>query len=321
MAAISGCGRGLRLKRGCDIMGDNHTYKEGEYGMEQKNVLQFIKENFDQLTGSQKTLGKYVLDNYRKVAFMSAIELGEQVGVSDATAIRFAQAIGFKGYAEFRNSIRESLKNIDLPHNRIPQNSASLTGELNQLSQVGKTDLKNLEDFLLNLDMGKIAEGVEAIYKARAIYLMGMRLSGTIIDFLALHLRRMGFKVIQITQGGLANFEKIMDITENDLLITFSFPRYSKPTYNVILLAKEKGAKVLTITDTNTSSISIKSDIIFLVYIENDFTFFNSHVVTLELCHILLMSILEKDKERISKSLQENMQRMDVFDMDLYKGF
>ena len=287
------------------------------FNMEKKDVFQYLKENYDHLTESQKIIGKYVLDNYRDVAFMSAIELGEKVGVSDATIIRFTRSIGFNGFAEFKNSVRESIKNFDPPHERLSKNLDSLDEKNNLIMKVGRTDLKNLEDFLLNIETDKIEEGVEAIYKAHTIYLMGTRNSGIVVDFLAFRLRRMGFRVIQITQGGLVDVDKIMDITENDLLITCSFPRYSKPTYNAIILAKEKGAKVITITDNTLSCISIKSDIVFLLYIENSTLFFNSHAVTLELCNILIMSILEKDKERIYKTLKENIQAIDIFDVNL----
>jgi DNA-binding MurR/RpiR family transcriptional regulator len=284
--------------------------------MSKNDVLQDLKDNYNQLTGSQKIIGKYVLDHYREIAFLSAIELGEKVGVSDATIIRFARSIGFSGFAELRNHIRAGIKNFDSPYKRLSKSFDIFEDKNNLTMQVGKIDLKNLEDFLLNIEIEKIEKATDAISEAHNIYLIGMRSSGILIDFLALHLRRMGFKVIAISEGGIVNAEKIISITKNDLLITCSFPRYSKPTYNAIILAKTKGAKVLTITDSDFSTISINSDIVFSLRIDNS-TFFNSYIVPMELCNILIMSLLEKDKEKIYMNLKENIQSMEVFDTRL----
>ena len=284
--------------------------------MSKNDVLQELKDNYDKFTGSQKIIGKYVIDNYREVAFMSAIELAEKVGVSDATIIRFARSIGFSGFAEFKNHIREGIKDFDPPYKRLSKSYGLLDDKNNLNMQIGKTDLKNLEKFLLSLETEKIEQAVDAIYEAKTIYLMGIGTSGLVTDFLTFHLQRMGFKVIAISEGGIVNVEKIISITKDDLLILCSFPRYSKPTYNATIFARKKGAKILTITDSDLSMISRNSDIVLSVKVDNS-TFFNSYVVPMELCNILTMSILERDKEKVYKNLKENIQDLEVFDMKL----
>ncbi|MCC5464719.1 MurR/RpiR family transcriptional regulator [Pelosinus baikalensis] len=280
--------------------------------MNKNNVFLDLKENYNKLTGSQKNIGQYVLDNYKEIAFMSAIELGEKVGVSDATIIRFARSIGYSGFAELRKQIREGIKNFDPPHKRLSQSVDDLHNDNDLISQVGKKDLKNLEEFLVNFDMDKINQAVDEIYKANIIYLIGAGSSGVLIDFLALHLRRMGFRVLALSEGGVASIEKIIPITENDLLIACSFPRYSKITFGAIDFAKQKAAKILSITDSYFSTMSMNSDIVFSLKIDNS-TFFNSYVVPMELCNVLTMSILERNKEKIYVTLKENIQNMEMF--------
>ena len=104
---------------------------------------------------------------------MSAIELGNKVGVSDSTIIRFTRTIGFNGFSEFKNNIRQSIKNYDPPYKRLSKNISNFNEENNLIMQVGKSDLKNLEDFLLNIETKKIEEAVEAIYEARTIFFNG----------------------------------------------------------------------------------------------------------------------------------------------------
>jgi DNA-binding MurR/RpiR family transcriptional regulator len=284
--------------------------------MDANIVYDYLKNNYEQLTTSQKMIGEYVLENYREVAFMSAIELAEKVNVSDATIIRFSRSVGFHGFTEFRNYLKDSILNFDPPHIRLMKNYDTLSQDNNAVMDVGKTDLKNLEHFLLNLDAKKIDLAVDTISQAHTIYMFGTRNSGIIVDFLSFHLRRMGYKIIQITQSGAVTHEKIINITDNDLLITCSLPRYSKPTYQATVYAKSKNAKVMTITDHNISAISAKSDIVFALEIENS-SYFNSHVVPMELCNILIMSLLVKNKDEIYKKLKENVQGMDIFDINL----
>lgn len=283
--------------------------------MDNNIINDYLKKNYEKLTASQKMIGEYVLENYREVAFMSAIELGEKVNVSDATIIRFARSVGFQGFTEFRNYLKNSVLNYDPPHIRLMKNYDRFS-QNNTVMDFGKADLINLENFLLNLDAEKIDLAVDTINQAHTIYMFGTRNSGIIVDFLSFHLRRMGYKIIQITQGGAVTHEKIMDITEKDLLITCSLPRYSKPTYQATVYAKIRNAKVLTITDQNISAISAKSDIVFALGISNS-TYFNSHVVPMELCNILIMSLLVKNKDEIYKTLKDNVQGMDIFDINL----
>lgn len=282
--------------------------------MDKNDVLQDFKKNYQQLTESQKMIGEYVFDHYQEIAFLSASELGERVGVSDATIIRFAQSIGFKGFAELKNHIRKGLKNFASPDKRLSENLEILDEDSSR--KVGRKDFENLEYFLLNLEMEKIHQATDAMEQADTIYLMGMGSSGILVDLLTLHLRRMGFKVIAISEGGVVNVEKILPITSKDLLIACSFPRYSKSTYHTILFANKRGAETMVITDSNFSTISIQSDIVFSLEIDNS-TFFNSYIVPIELCHILIMNLLEKNKTEIYTSLKNSIQSLEVFDIRL----
>jgi len=282
--------------------------------MSKNDVLEYLKKNYDKLTDNQKIIGKYVIDNYREVAFLSAAELGERVGVSDATVIRFARSIGFSGFTEFKDSIRESIKNVDSPDVRLLKSWDSIKNKNDLILKIGKADLRNLEGFLLNIEVDKINQSVEEIYNADTIYLVGMGSSMVVAEFLGWHLKRMGFRVDPIRGGGLTLIENLAAITKKDLLIVCTFRRYSKDTYNSIVLAKKRGAKVLTITDSNLTDISINSDIVFSVAAENS-SFFNSYVVPMMLCNILLMSVLEKDRDKIYGIIKDYTKSMEAFDL------
>lgn len=285
--------------------------------IKQKNdVLNYLKDNYEHLTESQKRLGKYLLDHFKEVPFLSAAELGEKVGLSDATIIRFARSIGYKGYLDMKNSIMASIQGMASPDRRMLKSLSDLENTDDLGLQVAENDLKNLQSFLGGINMKRIENAAELIYDAETIYFIGLQDSALVIDFLLLHMRRMGFKVISITEGGLENIEKLGAVNKKDLLIACSFPRYSKTTYNAVQFAKRKGARIISFTDSELSVIGVKSEIAFAIKTDNS-GFFNSHIVTLELCNILLIKLLERNKEFVYRNLKENIEGFELFDMYL----
>lgn len=284
--------------------------------MEKHNLFQELKSNYERLTGSQKKIGKYVLDHYDQVAFMSAIELAEAVGVSDATIIRFARNIGFSGYAEFKQEMREGMKAFDSPEDRVSRSLELIEAKEDLALQTGNIDLENLRSFLQNLNLEKIQQAADAICRARHIYLAGMGTASIITQFLDLHLRRMGFHTVNISKGITISPENLVNIEGGDLLIACGFPRYSKGTYNAITFAKNKGATVVTITDSDLSALAVQSDIVLPVKIDN-ITFFNSYIVPMELCNVLIMKILERNGKAIYNMVRKNIDSLKVFDMIL----
>jgi DNA-binding MurR/RpiR family transcriptional regulator len=279
-----------------------------------QNVIFFLKENYEQLTESQKIIGKYLLDHIRGIPFLSAAELGERVGFSDATIIRFARSVGYEGYSDLKNSIIAMNQKMASPDERVLKNLADLDSLDDLGLRVAELDLKNLQDFLIGINMKRIESAVELIYNSKTIYFIGLQDSALVVDFLLLHMRRMGFDVMSITEGGLENIEKLGAVKAGDLLIACSFPRYSKTTFNAILFAKRKGARVISFTDSELSIIGVKSDIAFDIKTDNS-GFFNSHIVTLELCNILLIKLLEKNKDFVYKNLKEIIEGFELFDM------
>lgn len=284
--------------------------------MRKRALIEYIQENHDNLTESQKKLATYVIDNYNEIGFLSALELGERVGLSDATIIRFARTLGFKGFSEFKDSVRENIKEMDSPDLRLLKNWGELEDKSSVIAKISKNDLNNLQYFIMNLDMDKVERTVDEIYKAKTIYFCGLESSASVIDFLVLHMRRMGFNVMSISEGGNLNVERISNISKDDMLIVSSFPRYSKSTYQSICFAKKKNAKVMALTDNNFSKVALASDIVHVIRIENS-TFFNSHISTLEFCNVLLMSIFERNKDKIYKNLKEHTRNMEIYDLNV----
>lgn len=284
--------------------------------MQRFDLFRELKKRYDDLTGSQKKIGKYILDHYERISFMSAVELAQAVGVSDATIIRFTRTLGFEGYQQFRECLREGVHAFDSPDSRASRSMELLREKADFISRVGQIDLDNLMYFLRGLHWKKVDLAVDAIYAARQIYLVGKGSASIVTQFLELHLRRMGFPIKNIGEAAAVSPEKLVGMAQEDLLIACGFPRYSKDTYNAINFAKQRGATVLTITDSDLTALAVKSDIVLTVKVDNT-AFFHSYIVPIELCNILLLKVLERGGEAIYAKLRQNIDSLQVFDMTL----
>ena len=93
-----------------------------------------INESYSRLSKGQKLLATYITDNYDKAVFLTAARLGEVVGVSESTVVRFATHLGYKGYPEFQNALEELVRNklnsiqrMEVTYGRISQSNRSCT--------------------------------------------------------------------------------------------------------------------------------------------------------------------------------------------------
>lgn len=284
--------------------------------MRSNSIIQILKDRYAGFTDSQKKIGRYILDHYETVVFMSAVELSKAVGVSDVTVIRFVRSLGFDGFVDFKKSLREGSRIFDTPAAWLSQTLDSIGSKTEINREIYQNDLDNLSRLMADLDQEVIDKIVRTIYTVKTVYVFGMGTSAMIAAWLALHLRRMGFNTVAASEDNLDGHEKLLGITEQDALLTFSFPRYSRSSYHAILFAKQKGAARITITDSSSSILSLNSDTVVPIKIDT-VSFFNSYIAPLEFCNILIMNILAYDSETIRRKVEANMRSLNQFNTKL----
>ncbi len=280
-----------------------------------EDVLSKLKKEYQNLTDSQKKIGKYIIDNFEEIPFMSASQIGEKLDLSDASIIRFSRAIGLKGYKDLKENIKFDITTKYRADRRITKSLKRIKKKNEQIKEITNVDIENLKGFYKNIELEDIKKATELVHKSKSIYLLGARSSSIVIDLLSYHLRRMSFDIRPVTEGGLFNPEKLLNIDKDDLLIVSCFPRYTKDTKNAIDLAKSNDADVICITDSKFSEISVNCDVVFPLKVET-ITFFNSYVVPISFCNIFLMNILEYDREKVYKKfIEHNNKLLSNFDI------
>ena len=225
-----------------------------------KDILSLIQKEMNGFSKGQKRIANYILSSYDKAAFMTANKLGQTVDVSESTVVRFAAELGYDGYPAMQRALQEMIRNKLTSVQRI-QVSNDRMGQQDVLSMVLQADAENLRLTLEEVDRAAFAQVVQSIVKGRRIYILGVRSAYALSSFLGFYFNMMLENVVLVhTNSSSELFEQILRIGEGDVMIGISFPRYSKRTVRAMRYAKDRGATVIAITDSEASPLAELAD-------------------------------------------------------------
>lgn len=222
-------------------------------------LLRRIEEQYKELSKGQKRLADYIVQNYDKAVFLTAARLGKVVGVSESTVVRFATQLGYKGYPGFQRALEElvrhklnSIQRMEVTYGRISQSEI--------LESVLQSDIEKIKMTIGSLDQKAFEEAVDTIVKARKIYIIGIRSCAPLANFLCYYLNLIFDHITLVhTNSSSEIFEQMIRIGEEDVVIGISFPRYSMRTLKALEFASNRKAKVITLTDSVHSPMTIYS--------------------------------------------------------------
>lgn len=279
--------------------------------------MNVIKTKFTNLSKGQKLIAEYILKHYDKAAFMTAAKLASSVGVSESTIVRFANELGFDGYPSLQKSLQELIKTKLTTVQRLEllQNE-DLEG--NVVKGVLKSDIDNIRSTLDKIDPLTFNEIVDKLFEAKRIYILGLRSSTALAEFLGFYLNLI-LDNVKIVSSGISDiFEQMLSITSEDLVIGISFPRYSKRTIDALNYAKTKGSTVVSITDSDMSPLAKNSD--YTLFAQSNMTsFVDSLVAPLSVINALIIAVGFREKDIISKSFSELEKIWANYDVFSYK--
>ncbi|MEG0774810.1 MurR/RpiR family transcriptional regulator [Clostridium sp.] len=273
--------------------------------MDKNNVdlMRMIQIKFPRLSKGQKLIAEYILKHYDKAAFMTAAKLGSSVGVSESTVVRFANELGYEGYPELQKALQELIKNKLTTVQRIELSNDFITQD-NALKGVLKSDIENIRATLEKINYQAFENSVNSIINAKKIYIVGLRSSTALADFLGFYLNLILDNVKIVSYGMSEIFEQMLSLSEEDCVIGIGFPRYAMRTVEVLTFAKSRNADVIAITDSVLSPLATRADHT-LIAESNMASFVDSLVAPLSVINALIIAVGLKKKEKISKTFSD----------------
>jgi len=265
-----------------------------------QDLMKSIQIKFPRLSKGQKLIAEYILKHYDKAAFMTAAKLGISVGVSESTVVRFANELGFSGYPKLQKALQELIKNKLTTVQRIELSNDFMTQE-NALKGVLKADMENIRATLEKINHQTFEDIVNSLFKARKIYIIGLRSSSALAEFLAFYLNLILDNVKVVAYGVSDIFEQMLNVDEKDIVIGIGFPRYTTRTIEALAFAKSKNANVIAITDSLLSPLAAKADYTLIAQ-SNMASFVDSLVAPLSVINALIIAVGLREKEKISRT-------------------
>lgn len=265
----------------------------------EKDVLSLLEKESRGFSKGQKRIAQYILENYDKAAFMTAGKLGQTVGVSESTVVRFAAELGYDGYPSMRKALQEMIRSRLTSVQRI-EVAREYMDEDNVYESVMCADMEKLQATLAEMDRQSFNEAVDAIVNARHIYIVGMRSSTCLANFMGFYFNLLLDNVHIIHDTTVSEvYEQIVRIKEGDVFIGISYPRYTSRTVKAVKFAKSAGAKVIGITDSESSPLVGIADT--LLFAKSDMaSFLDSLVAPLSLINALIVAVGSRSKNNIS---------------------
>lgn len=268
----------------------------------QNELLTRLDEKYDKFSKGQKRLALYIRENYDKAAFLTAVKMGEAVGVSESTVVRFATQLGYKGYPEFQKALGElvrtklnSIQRMEVTYGRIGQSEI--------LENVLHSDIDKIKLTFDTIDQQAFEMAVDTIANARKIYVVGIRSCAPLANFLAYYLNLVCCDVTCInTNGSTEIFEQLIRINEEDVIIGISFPRYSMRTLKALEFASNRKAKVITLTDSIHSPINLYSSC-NLIARSDMAAIVDSLVAPLSVINALVVALCMKKQNEVIETL------------------
>lgn len=268
-----------------------------------KDLSNRINESYGKLSKGQKRLAAYITDNYDKAVFLTAAKLGEIVGVSESTVVRFATHLGYKGYPEFQKALEEMVKNklnsiqrMEVTYGRINQSKI--------LDTVLRSDAEKLHSTLSKIDENVFDLAVETILNAKHIYIIGIRSCAPLASFMAFYFNLI-FENVHLIQTSSSSeiFEQMVRIGKEDVIIGISFPRYSMRTLKAMEFANNRNAKVITLTDSVHSPMNLYSACNLIA--DSDMaSIVDSLVAPLSVINALIVALCMKKQHKVAKTLE-----------------
>ena len=272
------------------------------------DILTTIHNQMNSFSKGQKRIANYIEASYDKAAFMTASKLGKMVSVSESTVVRFAVDLGFDGYPSMQKALQEMVRNKLTSVQRI-EVANDRFGNQDVVSMVLHSDLESIRMTNEAVNRAVLERAVDAIVQAKNIYIVGVRSSAAIALFMSFYFRNIFDNVKLINSSATSEMiEQMLHVSKGDVVIGISLPRYSARTVKMMEFARNSGAKVIVITDSDDApaaknadhTLVAKSDMVSVV---------DSLVAPMSLVNALIVSICRRKEPEMSR-IFENLERI-----------
>ena len=280
------------------------------------DLITKIQSELPGFSKGQKQIARFILEHYDKAAFMTASRLGVTVGVSESTVVRFATELGYDGYPHLQRALQEMIRNKLTSVQRM-EVAGDRMGGRDVLQTVLHADTDMIRVTLDEIDRDAFQGAVDALMGAKRIYILGVRSSSALASFLGFYFNLLFENVTLVHTNRVSEiFEQVLRVGPGDVLFGISFPRYSKRTLSAMKYARDRGARVIALTDSQLSPLARVADHVLLARSDMA-SFVDSLVAPLSVINALIVAVGMSRRDEIEHTfnkLERIWEEYDVYE-------
>ena len=280
------------------------------------DLITKIQSELPGFSKGQKQIARFILEHYDKAAFMTASRLGVTVGVSESTVVRFATELGYDGYPHLQRALQEMIRNKLTSVQRM-EVAGDRMGGRDVLQTVLHADTDMIRVTLDEIDRDAFQGAVDALMGAKRIYILGVRSSSALASFLGFYFNLLFENVTLVHTNSVSEiFEQVLRVGPGDVLFGISFPRYSKRTLSAMKYARDRGARVIALTDSQLSPLARVADHVLLARSDMA-SFVDSLVAPLSVINALIVAVGMSRRDEIEQTfnkLERIWEEYDVYE-------
>ncbi|WP_088103618.1 MurR/RpiR family transcriptional regulator [Halalkalibacter urbisdiaboli] len=277
------------------------------------DIYKRIAEAQEEMSKSQKKIANYLIAHPDTAPFLTASKLAKYAKVGEATVVRFAVFLGYKGYPDLQRHLQEALQRKMTAAEVFARTTDKTDTPQHTLNEIISDDLQNLKSTLMQVDPIVFQNAVNDIVQAKRIYIIAYRSAASLGMFLSFYLDLV-LQNTELIEHADGVSEHLLDISEEDLVIGFGFSRYTKRTVEVLKYVKQRQAKTLVVTDHIMSPLVPYGDRVLHAPTEIN-SFIDSFTAPLSIVNAIITAVTRSEHTKVEKRLKGLEELWGTFDV------
>jgi DNA-binding MurR/RpiR family transcriptional regulator len=221
-----------------------------------------LAERLAELSPTEQRVARFFGDHREEVGFVSAIEIAQQLGTSDATVVRTAQRLGYSGLPELKRELLDALRTRATPALRLGRRLEQLGDEPAAIfDHVLAWHVDLIEAARRTVQPEAFARAIEILHAADRTLTFGTGPSASLAEYMTLKLDRFGRQAAAITATGMGLADALLTMRAGDALVLMNYGRVYREVEVTLDRAREVGAPVILLTDTLTIELAGRFDV------------------------------------------------------------
>jgi len=274
-------------------------------------IAERLQKSYERLTRAERQLAASILENYPVSGLGTITIVARNADVSTPTVARMVQKLGFNGFPDFQEALRQELR--DKVSDPIAKHAtwAEAAPDEHILNRFTDAVIGNIRQSLGQIDIATFDQSCALLADLdHAVYVAGGRITRSLAEYFFLHMQVARPDVTHIQSISNAWPHYLLDIRKDDVLVVFDVRRYENSTLKLAEMAAERGARIILFTDQWGSPISKLADKYFSCRIVVP-SAWDSNVAVM----LLLETVIAEVQERNWPVTKERMQGLEeMFD-------